>query len=180
MSQGVQVGKYRAVFPPGYVERSWWYRAHAYLGRRSRRLRALVFGALPYSRPRTHLVARFFHEIVAAMGERRYDHFIPAVHPEAEVELWGLGTYHGRDGWQAALSEWLDAFDVPSLEMTEFLDPGGGQVLCVGTVGGAVKGTGVPIENKLYFLVRVEDGMAVRGRLYESKQDALEAVGLRE
>jgi hypothetical protein len=149
------------------------------LARRSKRLRVLVL-RLPYGKTRTGMIGRFFHEIVADMGNGRFDRLMPQVHPDAEIEMFSLGTYHGREGWRTGLSDWLEAFDAPRLEMNEFIDPGGKQVLCVGTISGKVKGTEVPIERDLYFVVWVEDGMAARGRVYDGEQDALEAMGLSE
>src|SRR5687767_13680785 len=98
---GVRLSKTHSVFAPSYVEAKW-HRFYRAIAKRSRRIRAFVFG-LPPSRLKVGLVARFFEGTFDDMEHGRFEHFKSFIHPDAPINLFGLGTYHGPDGWQTAL-----------------------------------------------------------------------------
>ena len=64
-------------------------------------------------------------------------------------------------------------------ELEEILDRDD-HVLVIGRVLGRGHASGVPINQPLAMLFTFRDDKAVRGRSFTSKQDALEAAGLRE
>ena len=144
----------------------------------SRRARDFFFARLPYGRLRTYLVANYFHQVVRWQQEANVEKLLPQVHPEAEVRMWDLGIHHGRPGWAAALNEWHAAFQDASIEMHEFVDPGNAMVLCAGLQGGRGAGSGVMVERELAWVVTVAKGMAVGGRMYNTRAEALEGMGV--
>jgi ketosteroid isomerase-like protein len=85
-------------------------------------------------------------------------------------------TYHGREGMRRYYEERAEAF-------------GGGEVLVRSceTIGEAVvvsarstargRGSGVMLEEELTLVYWVRDGKVVRGRVFRSREDALEVVG---
>jgi ketosteroid isomerase-like protein len=59
-------------------------------------------------------------------------------------------------------------------------DLGGDAVLAVVKFTGKAMPAGMTVEQVLVQVFRAGDGKAVEGRLYASKAEALEAIGLRE
>jgi hypothetical protein len=55
--------------------------------------------------------------------------FISAVRQDAELTMFGIETFRGREAWRQALTSWIDSLDGFHMEMSEFLDFGTGQVL---------------------------------------------------
>jgi hypothetical protein len=172
-----RIGKRRAVYPPGYEERFPWVLIGP-MAMRSRALRAFIF-ELPPSRPRMAVEARFFRFVVDHMSPGRVQKLMPAVHPDAEVEVFTFGTYRGREGWESAIADWHSSLK-NDIEFEECLDLGAGKVAFFARVKVQGEASGVALtDEKLGFVVHVRDGMAVRGRFCR-KAEALESVGLRE
>jgi ketosteroid isomerase-like protein len=146
---------------------------------RSQWLRDFLFDGLPEGRLRTHLTARYWRQVAKWMEAGNYNAVVRHVHPDAEVELFSVGTYRGRGGWEEGIREWFASFQDSVLELREFIRPGGAEVVCVGDITGRGAESGIPVEREMAFLIRVENGMAVHGRLYDTKAEALEALGLR-
>jgi ketosteroid isomerase-like protein len=149
------------------------------VGIRSPRLRAWIF-KLPLFRIRSAVVARYFWQIVDDMGHERFDRFLPSVRHDAEVDLFGLGTYQGPDGWRDALKGFREVFPAPAYELREYVQTGPDQVVLVIWGAGPAAMTGIPFEERVGFVLRIKDGLAVYGRLYPNRAEALEAAGLSE
>ena len=135
---------------------------------------------MPPSRLRTLVVATYFRQIVAWMMSRDYAALMPHVALDATVQVFALETFRGRSGWERGLGSFVDSFAGLPLVMEEWVDPGDDQVLCIGRARAEGVASGVPVERDLAFQLRVERGMATYARLYETKDEALEAVGLSE
>jgi ketosteroid isomerase-like protein len=87
---------------------------------------------------------------------------------------------HGKDALRAYAQDWLDTFDDVKTEVVELIDAGGDKVIAVLEVSGRAKLSGV--ETKLTYAVvyTIRDGKIARGREYATRDQALEAAGLRE
>jgi uncharacterized protein len=92
------------------------------------------------------------------------------------------GPIHGKDALRAFMQEWLDMFDDPKLEPVELIDAGEDQVIAVLRSSGRPKGTSAETEltQSYAVLYTIRDGKIARGREYWTKEQALEAAGLRE
>ena len=90
------------------------------------------------------------------------------------------GPIHGKAEMRAYMQDWIDTFDQFKIEPLEVIDAGGDQVVAVLRNSGRAKLSGV--ETGLTFAVvnTIRDGKIVRGREYWTKEQALEAAGLRE
>jgi ketosteroid isomerase-like protein len=90
------------------------------------------------------------------------------------------GPMHGKDALRAYVQDWLDTFDDVNTEVVELIDAGGGKVIAVLELSGRGKLSGV--ETKLIYAVvyTIRDGKIARGREYATREEALEAAGLRE
>jgi hypothetical protein len=100
----------------------------------------------------------------------------------AEFELQPLypdrvyrGAEEMRKLWTDAVETWEDY----RFETEEIIDLGG-HVLVLANITGRGTGSGVPIDQRIGILVAFEDAKAVWAKSFPSKQEALEAVGLRE
>ena len=77
--------------------------------------------------------------------------------------------------WADARAIWEDY----RFELEEIVDVDD-HVLVVGRIRGRGAASGVPITQPLAMLFTFRNGKAVRAKSFTSKQEALEAVGLRE
>jgi ketosteroid isomerase-like protein len=90
------------------------------------------------------------------------------------------GPIHGKDALSVYLQDWLDTFDEFRSEPVELIDAGEGRVIAVTKISGRAKLSGVETDLTYAALYTVRDGKIVRGREYWSRDEALEAAGLRE
>jgi ketosteroid isomerase-like protein len=65
------------------------------------------------------------------------------------------------------------------LEPLEYIDVGD-RVVIPYRLGGVARHTGIEVEFTFAHVITIRDGKAVRVQTYETKAQALEAVGLRE
>ena len=102
-----------------------------------------------------------------------------AVHPDCEWTplLAGVDgrTYHGPDGMVAFFSEWLDAF-APRYENREFEQLSDDVVLARCRLSIQSRETGVEMEREIAVLAQFEDGLLRRGRVYDSREEAVDAA----
>jgi ketosteroid isomerase-like protein len=89
------------------------------------------------------------------------------------------GTWHGLEGLLAVLTEWIDTFDEFTMKGEEFIDAGDQVVVRVAQEGRG-DDSGVPVTGTFFFVLGVEDGKMVTLDMYATRDEALEAVGLRE
>ena len=96
------------------------------------------------------------------------------------TEIPGLeDVYRGRAGWEAFLDDWFQAWESQRVTVKRMQDLGDQVlVLVVSEVRG--KGSGVTVEVETAHLWTLRGGLVVRGVVYSSWQQALEAVGLSE
>jgi ketosteroid isomerase-like protein len=91
-----------------------------------------------------------------------------------------VGEMLGPEAVRRYLGEWVEMFDNLTVVPEELLDVGDDRVVAVQHVTGRAKASGVETELRLAVVYTVRDGKIVRGREYIDRQQALEAVGLRE
>jgi ketosteroid isomerase-like protein len=111
--------------------------------------------------------------------------FMDAVDPEAVLDWTASrgpyrGVYRGhaeiRRFWQA----FLEAWDEWATEIQETIEVDPETVICVTRVRARGKGSGVLIDAHGAGVWSVRNGKVTRAKLFQSKADALEAVGLSE
>ena len=121
------------------------------------------------------------YDYTAKTGELQRE----GVHPEF---IWDMttfrggilpGLYEGVDGANRFLAEWLEGFEHWLLEVEEFFDAGD-QVIAVIRQRGKAKRGGPDVEMRFAMVWAFRDGLAVRMQMYASRNEALEAAGLRE
>jgi ketosteroid isomerase-like protein len=90
------------------------------------------------------------------------------------------GPMHGKDAVRTHFQDWLDTFDDLRAEPLELIDAADEQVVTVLRFGGRAKLSGVETDLTFAVAYTIRDGKIARGREYWTKEQALEAAGLRE
>ncbi len=90
------------------------------------------------------------------------------------------GPMHGKEALRAYVQDWLGTFDEFRNEPVELIDEGEGRVIAVTKISGRAKLSGVETDLTYAALYTIRDGKIVRGREYWTRDEALEAAGLRE
>lgn len=116
----------------------------------------------------------------AATGDFREDLF----HPDF---VWDMSTfrgwperqtYAGLEGARDFMDDWRGAWEDWELEVEELLDAGE-NVVAVVHQRGRSKATGLPTEMDFAMVWTLRDGKQFRMRMYSSRDEALDATGLR-
>ena len=90
------------------------------------------------------------------------------------------GPIHGRDAMRAYVQDWIDTFDEFRIEPVALIDAGRGVVVAVLRYGGRAKLSGIETDETFGVVFTIRDGKIARGREYATRDQALEAAGLRE
>ena len=90
------------------------------------------------------------------------------------------GPIKGKDALRAFMQDWLDTFDDLKAEPLELIDAADEQVVTVLRFGGRAKLSGVETDLTYAELWTLRDGKVAWGRQYWTRDQALEAAGLRE
>jgi ketosteroid isomerase-like protein len=77
------------------------------------------------------------------------------------------------------VQDWLDTFDQFTLEPLELIDAGEDQVVAVFRISGRAKLSGVETDLTYAALYTIREEKIVRGREFWTRDEALEAAGLR-
>jgi uncharacterized protein len=86
-----------------------------------------------------------------------------------------VGTRSGPEGFLRATEEVLEAFEDYRVETEEFIDAGEAVVVPV-RISGRGKASGVKLEMQLAHLWVLRDGKVIRGEVYRTTEEALEAA----
>ena len=85
-----------------------------------------------------------------------------------------------KNALRAWLQDWTDTFEEFWFEPLELIDAGEDKVVAVERYGGRAKLSGVETDQTDALLLTIRDKKISRGREYRSREEALEAAGLRE
>src|SRR6476660_2513933 len=97
-----------------------------------------------------------------------------------EGALDDAGEIHGTEAMRRYVHDWLDTFDNVTFVPEELLDVGDDRVVAVQHLSGRARLSGIETELRFAVVYTVRDGKIVRGREYNEKAEALEAVGMAE
>ena len=89
------------------------------------------------------------------------------------------GVYHGHEGVRRYFGEWLESFEAHEARAETFIDAGDDVIVGL-RLRGRGKTSGVEVDMARCNVYRIRDGLAVRVELFETKAEALGAVGLKE
>src|SRR3954469_7206968 len=127
-------------------------------------------------------VVKAAYEAFAREGlDRWIEHFADDVDyraVEGAIDDWG--PIKGTDALRAYFQDWIDMFDGFWMEPVELIDAGGDTVVTVERYGGRARVSGVETDQTEVEVFTIRDGKIARGREYATREEALEAAGLRE
>jgi ketosteroid isomerase-like protein len=123
------------------------------------------------------------------LARRSYDHFLATGEPlwdlwSLDIE-WNMSTfrgwpedpvYHGREGYERFMRNWLEPFDEWSMEVEELIGAGD-QVIAVLHQQGKARG-GTAVDMRFAHVLTVRNGKVTRADMYADVEEALEAVGV--
>jgi ketosteroid isomerase-like protein len=120
----------------------------------------------------------------AATNERDFErvmsHYAEDVELVARVPEIRAGTFRGREAVGGWFGEWLGAFDPDArFDVTEAIELGAGEVLIVAEHHARGRASGAEVQATFIWLYRLRDGRISRVEGFRSRQEAVEAAGLR-
>ena len=105
------------------------------------------------------------------------------IHPQIEwVPLEGaldVAVSSGHGPVRARMMAMLDVMEEPQIEAEEFIDAGERVVVAI-RISGRGRGSGIDVGANWFHVVTARDDRAVRIEWYASREEALEAAGLKE
>ena len=88
-------------------------------------------------------------------------------------------TLHGHAGVMEAIAAWPEQWDDYQLEIVQIVDAGDNVVVRTHQRGRG-KGSGVEVEDEIWFVAGFRNGRIADWRMFGAESDALEAAGLSE
>ena len=123
------------------------------------------------------------HRAVDAFNRRDLDAFLALMDDDVEVVPRAAAmegeTYHGHDGVRRWWKDLLDVFPDFTIEVVEVRDLGDLTVAAL-RVRGHGAGSDVPLDETIWQVARWRRGKCVWWRSFDTRAEALEAVGLSE
>jgi ketosteroid isomerase-like protein len=109
------------------------------------------------------------------------DGLFDRMNPEAEWDwLFSPQTFRGRDQLLRAAADWIETVDAWQLEVEDVIDGTGGRVVVIVRVVARGRGSGIPVDQRVFSVITVRDGKVARIHDYTERTTALEAAGLSE
>jgi ketosteroid isomerase-like protein len=120
--------------------------------------------------------------LYARLSDRGAEGTLDALHPDfvfdwSESRAPWRGIYRGHEGMRRLWSEQHEVWEGFTLEIVEALEIDPEHVLTVTAVRGRGEGSGIDMGATGYMLWTIVDGTIVSGKLFQSKEEALEAAG---
>ena len=96
----------------------------------------------------------------------------------SQSDLLLAGVYRGHEGVERFFADWLSTWAEFEIEHLEWID-GGDRVVVAFHQRGRGKGSGIVIDRDFFGVYDLVDGKVTRYRAFESRDEALQAAGLR-
>jgi ketosteroid isomerase-like protein len=120
---------------------------------------------------------------IGAFVQGDYERSMAALDPKIEYDLSHFPdgkVYLGHNGVREAFRIWLGTWEDYRQELTELVDAGAEDVVVIVRERGRGKGSGVDVDQPVFAVWTIQDRKAARIRFFPTREDALEAAGLRE
>jgi ketosteroid isomerase-like protein len=126
--------------------------------------------------------AEAVRRVVDAMNRVDLEAFADAISEDFEIDFSNSrspmsGVYRGRDQAREFLQSFLEPWESLEFSVTELIELKDGRVLQVGGLQSRGHGSGVEVEARGATVWTVRNGEAAAVKLYQSKEEALEAAG---
>jgi ketosteroid isomerase-like protein len=104
--------------------------------------------------------------------------------PEVEIylppTLPNSGKFKGHDGYLTWLGRWLEAWDDFQIEVREMEPVGDRHVVTTIHQSGIGRGSGIPVEMDVAYMLDIRDGKVAALQMYLSRDDAISVAEQRE
>lgn len=131
------------------------------------------------SQENVQLVMRCFELFSRGEMEAMLQWIDPAIETIEGVELPGATRYVGHAGLAMAYEHWASQWDDFRMDVEDMIDAGN-EVVMVTRHHGRGRASGAAVQAVVAYVWTLDDGKVVRFRIFSTKAQALEAVGLRE
>ena len=122
-------------------------------------------------------------QVFAAWEANDFDGFLASLDEELVTRrhppMPDPGTWHGRAGALDLVADWLQSFDDFTVKAEELIDSRD-HVVVRTLQGGRGSGSGVRVTGAVWFVCGFQGGRMVTWDIYATREQALEAAGLRE
>jgi ketosteroid isomerase-like protein len=132
------------------------------------------------SQQNVEIVRRAWQAFVTGGIEATFDFWTEDCVFEDFPEMPDSAVYVGRSGLTEAVEHFTEMWSDLSWEPLEFIDAGESRVIAVIAMRGKGATSGAPMDALAAWLYEMRDGRVSRAKAFTSKQEALEAAGLRE
>jgi uncharacterized protein len=132
------------------------------------------------SRENVEVVKAFTLSFEGGDRDEWREYFDPSVvFDTSATEMPSAGVYHGHEGIERFFREWLGTWNDYEISHREYIDAGDA-VVVVFRQSGTGRASGVRTERDFFGVYELRESKVMRYRMYESRQEALEAAGLSE
>jgi ketosteroid isomerase-like protein len=123
--------------------------------------------------------------VLRRYGDRDIEGILADVHPEVEIDYSDshapdASVYHGHAACRAFVKGRYEDFERRSFDAVELIDAPPSAVIAVGRMQGTGRASGVAVEAGSVTLWTLRDGKVERIKLYQTRTEALKAVGRAE
>jgi ketosteroid isomerase-like protein len=130
------------------------------------------------SQENVEIVKKFTQLYEAGDREAWREYFDPDVVWDASASgMPQAGVYKGHEGVESFFRDWLATWTDYEIKTSECIDAGDAVVI-VFRQAGTGRGSGIRTERDFFNVYELRDSKVIRCRLYESREQALEAAGL--
>jgi ketosteroid isomerase-like protein len=119
------------------------------------------------------------YEFVAREHEPDFDFLHPDIRWHTRADLPDTTTHRGHGGAATLMAEWFGAFDDLGLDIEELIDAGD-RVVVVMRLHGCLKGSTEEVDMSETHVVSMRDQKITEIHEYQTKDEALRAVGLED
>ena len=113
-----------------------------------------------------------------ALDDGRTDDVVATFCPDGGCDIPGLGTHRGHDAWRSWMSSRREGLNRAHFEVAELIELAPDRALLVAHMRGTGRSSGLEIGALGASVVVLRDGKITRVTLYQSKAEALAALGL--
>ena len=123
--------------------------------------------------------------VLRRYSDQDIDGMLRDVHPEVEIDYSesnapDASVYHGHAACRSFVQGRYEDFEERSFDPVELIDAPPNAVVAVGRMRGRGRASGVAVEAASVTLWTLRDGKISQIKLYQTRDDALKAVGLQE
>ncbi len=112
--------------------------------------------------------------------ERLFTFFDPAIEWDVSSRLIDPARYHGHEGVREYMRRQGEAWGKQQIETAEFIDAAEDLVVVAIRFVSTGRASGIEVVARAAWVYEIRDGLLVRATAYQTKAEALEAVGLAE